>query len=196
LAIAEGNMAGIIIGTIGFCVLFASGLYYLGYLNGWISPAALAERNRFQVLRYFVEMTKARLRLAQSVGEIVKALEPVPAEFSFVMMEIHLPASPQGEDGKWKIYRLGESPAKEPGKEYFEERFEFKDTGMIVRGFYAPRDHRNEQEMEKRALFETVCDVANDQLLRLPPPEPDHDTKTIKGDFFGPHGAIKPMTSD
>jgi hypothetical protein len=193
LAIAERNVAGITIGTIGFCILFAGGLYYLGYLNGWISPAAFTERNRFQVLRHFAGMTKARLRLAQSVSEIVAAFERVPAEFNFALIEIHLPAGPQGQDTLWKTYRLGEQPAHGLSKEWFEERFEFKDTGMIVRGFYAPKDHRDELEMEKRALFETVCEVANNQLLRLPAPEPDCDPKT---DFLVARGAEEPMPSN
>jgi len=155
------------------------GLRSLGYVGTATSRKSRAERELYRAHHHYAEMTKAKLRRAQTTAELVELFRSAAAEYGKLALAVKLPAGPWGQGLSCRWERNGDDtlvlvPSGAAGlvgdrTSSHEEVHAFPETGLRVTIAFVSvaGAEREELQLEKRQLLAEIARTADRRLREL-----------------------------
>jgi hypothetical protein len=158
-------------------VVLILGLWYLGYLNYFISHEIQTERNRFRAAYHLAEASKAEIALAQCLDELWHALrlacrrlhllglrlDPEPRGAVTTPLNGHLPLELKPNGDEARSAAVDSDALHQAGT----ESYRFRDSGLRVTVRYPSNPAQGDLALEERALIAEILKVANDRILKM-----------------------------
>ncbi len=143
------------------------GLWYLGYLQYFISPKMREDRRQFQVSYHYALMIKAKLALAGNSDAVFDLLRDIGGQFGMKAIIISrggtVAAAPESN---------ASGAGNDPLALYNRDDYEFSNTGLRIRLLFATDRLSQDLLTENRLLLAEVIEAANARLHSLDQPHP------------------------
>lgn len=164
----KNAVAAFVLMVIG--VVTAYGLWALGYFRLFGKSSLQRDRWLYRMHYHFVEMIKAKIRLAETPEEVIALISALPKELGFQKLQVSFagmkdPVSHEAyvegaADGTDKIDGAGSATVH-------HDSYRYPETGLEVQAWIRETPDSVDLAVERRALLAEAVDAANKRLGEL-----------------------------